>query len=307
MAITVAMDATSKAPFFSVMMPVYNHAAYVGAAIESVLAQTFRDWELVVVDDGSTDESGAIVDGYAAKDPRIVAIHQTNGGEGAARNRALAAARAPWITFLDSDDLWYPETLRHYADFIAAHPEATFLYGTRHRLNDDGSVEKPPGEFQDRVTGAAELFGRMHLSCLCVCFRKELADRAGGYDVRLRTGTDYDLYLRLSRHTRFWPIGHATGLRRRHGSNISQCSGRTRMTEAGLLQRFVDEFGGREVLPPALIARRLSRVYFTAGREFLREGNVKQALEALASAKRYRPSLRVSALQWLARMRRGRQ
>jgi len=301
------MEPTRPTPFFSVVMPVYNHAAYVGAAIESVRAQTFRDWELVVVDDGSTDGSGAIVDGYAVQDPRIVVIHQANGGEGAARNRALAAARAPWLAFLDSDDLWYPETLQHYADFIAAHPEATFLYGRRHRLNDDGSVEKPPGEFQDRVTGAPELFGRMHLSCLCVCFRKELAERVGGYDPRLRTGTDYDLYLRLSRHTRFWPIGCATGLRRRHGANISQCSGRTRMTEAELLERFVNEFGGRQMLPPALIARRLSRVYFTAGREFLREGNIGQAVEALTGAKRYRPGLRIHALQWLARMRGGRR
>ncbi len=296
------MDKADSLPFFSCIMPVYNHRAYVGPAIESVLAQTFRDWELVVVDDGSADGSGETIDAFAAKDARIAAVHQANGGEAAARNRGLAAARAPWVCFLDSDDLWYPDALQNYAEFIAAHPEATFFYGYRHRLDEDGTITESPGEFQGRVTGAAELFGRMFLSSLCVCFHRELAGRIGGYDLTWRVSTDYDFYLRLSRHTRFWPLGKATGLRRRHGTNISQRTGRTRMMQAAILERFVNEFGGRELLPPASIARRLSRIYFSAGREFFREHNIHQALDALRRAKTYRPSLRIAAWWLLARM-----
>jgi tetratricopeptide (TPR) repeat protein len=296
------MSQPLSTPFFSIVMPVYNHEAYLNVSIESVLAQTFGDWELLAIDDGSTDNSGRMLDEWAAKDRRIVVIHQPNGGEPVARNRALAAARGEWLAFLDSDDLWYPQTLQNYADYIAAHPEATFIHGYRHRLGRDGAVEKPPGEFQDRETGAAELFGRMYLSCLCVCFRRKLAALVGGYDPALRTSTDYDFYLRLSRHTRFQPLGKATGLRRRHETNISSCTGRTRMVEAGVLERFVNEFGGRGILPPDLIARRLSRVYFTAGRAYLREGQYQQAVEALQRAARYRPGLRIAGLMFAARM-----
>jgi len=256
----------------------------------------------VVVNDGSTDGSGAVIDGYAAKDPRVIAIHQPNAGEAGARNRALRACRSEWLAFLDSDDLWYPQTLQHFSDHITARPEATFIHGYRHRLNDDGSITESSGEFQDRVTGAAELFGRMFLSCLCVCCRRELVEKVGGYDTTLTISPDYDLYLRMSRHTKFWPMGKPTGLRRRHETNISRASGRNRMTHAQILERFVNDTGGRDLLPPNLIAHRLSRVYFTAGREFMREKNNTDAVTALERSLTRQWTLRASLLLAAARL-----
>jgi len=143
---------------FSVIMPVYNHAEYVRAAVESVIGQTRRDWELIAVDDGSIDSSGEVVASLAARDGRITVIRQDNAGPAAARNTAIARARGKWLTFMDSDDVWFPEALAHYADYIADHPGAQFIHGYRHRLNADGSVTELAGEFQDRPTGTAELF-----------------------------------------------------------------------------------------------------------------------------------------------------
>lgn len=91
---------------FSVIVPVYNAAKYLRPCLDSVLNQTERDWECVCVDDGSKDESGKILDEYAAKDPRFKVIHQTNGGEGVARNAGLAAAVGEWITWIDADDFY---------------------------------------------------------------------------------------------------------------------------------------------------------------------------------------------------------
>ena len=90
---------------FSIIIPVYNVAPYLRECLDSVLAQTFGDWESICVDDGSTDGSGAILDEYAAKDSRFKVIHQTNAGVSAARNRALDEANGEWLTFLDADDL----------------------------------------------------------------------------------------------------------------------------------------------------------------------------------------------------------
>lgn len=98
-------------PAISVIMPVYNAGSYLKAAIDSVLAQTFRDFELLLIDDGSTDGSGAVCDDYAAKDRRVVVLHQENGGICAARNRGLDMAKGEYVTFIDNDDTYAPDLL----------------------------------------------------------------------------------------------------------------------------------------------------------------------------------------------------
>src|SRR5687768_5434333 len=84
-------------PTFTVIIPVYNYEQYVAEAVRSVLAQTYPHWELIIVDDGSTDRSGAIADEFAANDPRVTVVHQANGGLAAARNTAIARAQHPWL------------------------------------------------------------------------------------------------------------------------------------------------------------------------------------------------------------------
>ena len=91
-------------PFFSIIIPVYNVAPYLRECLDSVLAQTFTDWEAICVDDGSTDGSGAILDEYAAKDNRFRVFHQKNAGVSVARNNGLMLASGEWIWFVDSDD-----------------------------------------------------------------------------------------------------------------------------------------------------------------------------------------------------------
>lgn len=93
-------------PFVSVIMPVYNSEKYVGRAIESVLKQTFRDFELIIVDDGSTDSSGSICDNFANSDKRIIVIHKKNGGVCSARNVAMEKSSGKYVTFIDNDDIY---------------------------------------------------------------------------------------------------------------------------------------------------------------------------------------------------------
>lgn len=105
-------------PFFSIIVPVYNVAPYLRECLDSVLAQTFTDWECLCVDDGSTDESGAILDEYAQKDPRFRVFHQANAGVSAARNLALDNVRGEWFLFLDGDDKFFIDALDSFARFI---------------------------------------------------------------------------------------------------------------------------------------------------------------------------------------------
>ena len=114
-------------PFFSIIIPVYNVAPYLRECLDSVLAQTFADWEALCVDDGSTDGSGAILNEYAVRDRRFRVIHQPNGGVSAARNAALDVARGEWVCFLDADDKIESHWLEDIALGAKDHPEADWI------------------------------------------------------------------------------------------------------------------------------------------------------------------------------------
>ena len=120
---------------FSIIIPVFNSGPFLSECLDSILSQTFANWECICVDDGSTDESGSILDGYAAHDSRFRVVHQRNGGESSARNAALSMVAGTWFTFVDSDDAIVPDALECFhralteskADALLCFPEDHFL------------------------------------------------------------------------------------------------------------------------------------------------------------------------------------
>ena len=289
-------------PAISVIMSVHNHQAFVRQAVESVIAQTCADWELILINNGSTDDSPELINELARRDPRIRPFHQPNIGLPASRNRAIGLARASWIAYLASDDVWFPHTLATYAAYLDSHPRAQFTFGYAHRLC-DVAITELPGVHQDRLVGTRELFQRMFLTPLTVCHRRELWDRAGRFDAQLVWCDDYDLFLRMSLLCRFEPIGSVLGLRRRHDGNLSAPSGPSYRAEAEVLHRFADG-AGRNVLDTRLIARRLGQAYGRAARRYMRERNYPQALalaqKALALAPTWRYRMLCRFCSWLA-------
>ncbi len=283
-------------PTFTIVMPVDNQAAFVEEAIASVVAQTRGDWELWIVDDGSTDGSAARIDRWVGRDRRIRAIHRPRAGPSAARNAGVRRGRGPWLAFLDSDDLYFPDALERFGAFLAARPDVAFVYGYRYRMDADGTITYVTGEFQDRPTGGAELFARRFLWHPCVCFRRALFDAVGGCDERLRWAEDYDLYLRLSRHTTFHPLGAATGLRRCGGRRDRRPLGTDRRVEARVLRRYLRDGRDGETLDPRRVNRRLGRLYYRGGRDCFQAGRFDRARRMLAIAHHYAPGLRTGAL-----------
>jgi glycosyltransferase involved in cell wall biosynthesis len=277
-------------------MALYNHQDYVAQALQSVLDQTLADWELIVVDDGSTDRSRAIVADFARADSRIRVRQQKNAGPARARNAAAAVARSPWLTYLDSDDIWFPQALAEFHDYLSIHPNARFIYGHYYRL-EGARIEHLQGEYQHTPTGTRELFQRVFLNPMCVCHCRELWDAVNGFDVSLRCCEDYDLFLRMSLHCHFEPIGRPIGLRRRHGSNLSRQTGRSQEVEAAVLRRFVER-GGQNLLDPGVIRQRLSTVYYRAARQFLKEGRYLQTREMARQAHRFQSSWKGTMVGW---------
>ena len=128
-------------PFFSIIIPVYNVSVYLRECLNSVLAQTFTDWEAICIDDGSTDDSGNILDEYADKYKQIRVIHQKNSGVGAARNKALDNARGDWICFLDADDVWHKDLLKIIKQGIKNYKDAQLFRFNYKEINEVGYLD----------------------------------------------------------------------------------------------------------------------------------------------------------------------
>ncbi len=199
----------TDAPRVSVVMPVYNAQSYVEAACRSILNQTLRDLELIVVDDGSTDGSGAILDRLADEDPRLHLVRRPNTGITGALNDGLAAARAPLIARMDADDLAHPERLQKQASHLDAHPDIGLLGCAWTTCTADGR-RIPPDAHLLRVwaSGPEAIAARLNAGHNVIAhptamFRRQAFEAAGGhYDPAYETAEDYECWLRMSRITR---------------------------------------------------------------------------------------------------------
>lgn len=192
-------------PRISVIMAVYNCEDYVGMAIESVQAQTFEDWELICVDDASTDDSAEVVERYAASDPRIKLIRQpSNRGPAPARNTAIAAAQGEFVAVLDSDDLAPPNRFEVSLEAFSQTPDLGLVGGRYYIIGPSGDiyerVERPRLDDEQFKTNLKQhTMPVPHSSCM---IRRELLASVGGYDERLPAAQDFDMVLRVSPHCR---------------------------------------------------------------------------------------------------------
>jgi GT2 family glycosyltransferase len=261
------------APTVSVLMTTYNGAGFIAESIDSVLAQTFADFELVVVDDASTDATAAIFAEYA--DPRLIVIRNpTNLGVVGARNRGFAALAGRYVATIDHDDLWLPTRLAEGVDRLERDP-ATVLVATQTLVLADGKVtpaERP-------TTFSPLLFGWMLLmDCPVVysslLFRREAARQADGTLLRgdLRYADDYELMLRLAASGRVAALSEALTVYRVHASNTTwTVQGEMfRHCVTALTERFTPWLGADAAEAAQLIAWHVSRRNPVADRPTLR-------------------------------------
>ena len=193
------------APRFSVVIPAYNSTETIGATLDSVLAQTSQDFELIVVDDGSSDRTPDLVQEYCAADPHVTLIQQENQGTAGARNTGIDASRGEFISLLDNDDLWMPTYLDAMFSALEADPGAGFAYTDAWVLNDAtkrierrGCLEHYPPV--PAGTSAEEfLFYLIEINFVMssTTIRRAALKEVGGFDTSIRGVDDYDLWLRI--------------------------------------------------------------------------------------------------------------
>ena len=210
----------------SIIMPSYNTARFIEESIKSVLAQTYTNWELIIVDDASTDNTDEIVNrvilsGAKDPDPRIHYLKNAqNSGAAVSRNRALAQAKGKWVAFLDSDDLWVPEKLEKQLKFMAENGYA-FSYTRYEEIDESG---KPTGTLVGgprRITKTG-MFNYCWPGCLTVMYDREIVGEIQIADIR--KNNDYAIWLKACRKADCFLLPETLASYRKRGGSISNHS-----------------------------------------------------------------------------------
>jgi hypothetical protein len=195
----------TSSPAISVAMSVYNGERFLAEAIESILGQTFTDFEFLILDDGSRDGTRAIVEAYSARDARIRPIFRENRGLVASLNQLIEESRAPLIARMDADDISMPKRFEKQIAFLAANPDYGVIGSRSVDIDDAGNAYRLAGpEHPDTHEGfIAAVHARQPLLCHpAVMYRREIVQSVGGYHVAFRHCEDLDLWLRLASVTR---------------------------------------------------------------------------------------------------------
>ena len=264
----------------SIIMPAYNAEKYIADSIRSVLAQTYQNWELIVVDDGSNDRTAAIVHEFVGRDRRIKYLFQENGRLGKARNTGIRNSMGSLVAFLDSDDLWLPAKLDAQTRAIAVN-NADVVYSKSYVFNDENindekktlpsSVGKRSGpEFFD------SLIREPQIPVLTVLLKRSALDKVGLFEERKEYHgcEDSDLWLRMARAGLvFYGMSDVLARYRRHQTAMTAASSNMFKLTLLIVQRYIDQSGLSEMEKQ----KRLTGLYREVVAALIDEGNISEA------------------------------
>jgi glycosyltransferase involved in cell wall biosynthesis len=275
----------------TVVIPTFNRHGLLLEALSSVFAQSFQDYKLVVVDDGSTDGTHAVLEPFAT---RLRYISKPHGGEASARNRGVREADTGFIAFLDSDDLWEPEFLSATMSHFTDNPQLGLV--------STGCVLVPDGARRPRFRTPllqgdlfATLFWRNFIAASTVVVRRECLDTVGLFDETLDQATDYDLWLRIARKYPIAVLNRPLCRWRRHEGNVSHQELRHRQCVLRVIESHCHD--GRISRRQSRLRR--SRLNVSLGRAYLKLGRTIEAEKCFREAIALTP-FRIRPLRYLA-------
>jgi glycosyltransferase involved in cell wall biosynthesis len=274
-------------PKVSICVPTYNRKDYLRETLDSIFAQTYKDYEVVVVDDGSTDGTAEML---KQSNYPVRYYWQKNSGDAAARNKMIKLAKGEFVTFIDSDDLLMHDAVDRMVNVMEAEGGEVIVYGPYLRIDQKGHVY---GRFKRRLYSgyvAKYLFQNIFVCSCGSMFPKKVLEMADGFDISLPVCSDYDLWLRLSLKYRFIALAEPTFKRRRHTGNLSVLSTENHIIELNVLERFYYENGGDSVVSKRVAMHRLSREEYRVAAAALRERKLQVAREYLRKSFRRRPN-----------------
>lgn len=285
-------------PLISVIIPNYNYAYYLPQAIESVLNQSYPHVEVIVVDDGSTDESESILKRYVG---RVRLIRQQNQGVATARNRGVAEASGEFIAFLDADDFWLPTKLERQVKRFQNEPDLGLVHCGVEEIDENGAPLRTSLDgLEGQVAADLLLFKRAVIlgggSALMV--PREVFTTIGGFDVRLSTSADWDLFYRLAARHRVGFVHEVLVRYRMHGSNMH---GNIRLMEHDMLLAYSKAFSEAGSETRRLRRRAYGALHMTLAGSYFRAGNHRDFARHMLKSLSRTPENLIYALAFPAR------
>jgi glycosyltransferase involved in cell wall biosynthesis len=272
-------------PAVSIIMPTFNRMEFLPATVESVLAQTMADWELVIADDGSSTETLDYLHGLTGdKRVRLLRLRRS-GNAGVARNAAIAAAKAPWLAFLDSDDLWAPTKLERQLGALRASPDCGWSY-TAFVTIDARGIPLPSERTRRWTPYGGHIFTQTVRTTAAirpssVVAKAALVRDAGAFDEAIDVSEDYDLWLRLALRSPVCVVDEPMTSVRRHSSNPKRRAGTPHQARDHSLRKLEKQLSGRE---RALVAEERSRNALGLAGAFTAHGERWRAVVAVCTS-----------------------
>jgi Glycosyltransferases involved in cell wall biogenesis len=288
----------------SVIIPTYNRAHYLGTAVRSVLNQNFNDFELIIVDDGSDDDTQHLVQSF--RDGRLRYIYREHRGISAAMNAGLRAARGDYIARLDSDDVWLPDMLGVEVEVLDARPEIGLVYAKAQAMDKDCNLlpdtrgapgHYPGGSFRSMLV--------MDFTCnITIVVRRSCFGSVGLYDESLNVNEDWDMWLRVSVHYRFAFVDRVVARFRYHDGNTTGTHSPFFLEHLSGRRRALDKIFNQPKLPSDILTMKpvaYRNLYLWVGRCWLELQEYKRALHSFWCAVRVggNPPLTLAEIVWV--------
>ncbi|SHE33560.1 Glycosyltransferase involved in cell wall bisynthesis [Fodinibius roseus] len=260
-------------PKVSIIVPAYNAEDYIGETIQSVLEQSYENWELLLVDDGSTDRTKEVIQKYL-NDPRIKYFYKKNGGQGSARNLGIKKAGGEYLAFLDADDLWDVDKLKTQVKVLSEKKDIVLVFSRLRRIDHKGNyLNRDLGSGTGVYRGFRALFllaaGTITIPNSSVIATREDVVRVGCYSEKdeVRNMEDYDLWFRmLMAGCRFYGIGETKGAYRIHEGQSTYSSPGASLKLIAHLENMCEEYPEKSRYFKYLIIRRLSSYFRLHGK-----------------------------------------
>lgn len=274
----------------SVILPVYNGGKFIAETIESMLSQTIKDFEVLVVDDGSTDDSKEIIQKYISNSNREIRyFYQENKGIAAARNKGIKESNGKYIAFLDQDDLWLPEKLERQVKYLEENPDTALVYTDSIRFGDCSNAWKLT-PYEGKVF--LQLINGNFISALTVVVRREVFKKVGCFDEdrNLMGCDDYDMWLRIASIYKIGYINEKLARWRAHSKGYTYAQS-TKMNRAAIavLEKNFRLFKFHKIRITDFRRKILSPIYFGLGWIYFNNRDFKTARQVFTTAIKYNP------------------
>jgi glycosyltransferase involved in cell wall biosynthesis len=281
-------EANFMNPLVSVVMPAFNAERYIAESVDSVLSQTFQDFEIIIVDDGSTDKTIEIVGKYGS---RVKVISQENSGPSRARNTGIMSAAGRYIAFLDSDDLWTEDKLEVQVGFMESNPRIDMVVADMMMFQEDATIFdsyfdsiRIKGFYDTLISEQRELQDAFSMLLQCnfiptgtVLLRKECLEKSGLFDEKISTVEDLDLWIRISIFSKIGVIPKVLKKKRSHMENISKDIPRARSSYIYVLEKIQRDFPQMGDRYRMAFDKKLSSLYCNQGYYYFSINRMKES------------------------------